>query len=55
MKYKKKSKCPECNSTKFMFDAWDYVLYCKDCNLVLSASYNYSNGNKIDLPFGLMK
>ena len=54
IKFKKKS-CPECKNKEFEIDNHDNVMFCTNCYLVVSASYNYANGNPIDLPFGILK
>lgn len=49
-----KKVCPICKKHKFRFDSKDYVVYCLECGLVVQATYNYTNGNKFNLEFGLL-
>lgn len=50
----KNKNCPLCKQHKFKFDYNNYIVYCLNCGLVVQASYNYTNGNKIILDFGLL-
>ena len=51
----KNRTCPQCKNHEFIFDKKDYVVYCTRRHLVVSASYDYCSGNKIELDFGLLK
>lgn len=50
-----KKACPQCHNHEFEIDKKDNVMYCTECFLVVSASYDYVGGNRIDLPFGILK
>lgn len=50
----KNKKCPLCNSKGFKYDRTNFIVYCLECGLVVQATYNYTNGNKIILDFGLL-
>ena len=45
-------ECPECKNKEYKVDCYDAVIYCTNCGLVLTATHQYVNGNKIDLPYG---
>jgi len=49
-----RGSCPECFSDQVVWDPLRREFSCQDCGLVLSGSYEYSAGVRVDFPWGLV-
>lgn len=45
-------ECPICKNEETLIDCIRSEIYCSQCGLVLTASHNYVNGDKITLEYG---
>lgn len=49
-----RGSCPECFSDQVFWDPLLREFSCRECGLVLSGSYEYSAGFRVDFPWGLV-
>lgn len=46
-------KCPECQTITITRNNNNEYEYCEKCGLITRASYDYTAGIRIDLPYGV--